>query len=390
MEWEIIFWGAALVVFYTQLGYLGVTTLVAALLPRRSPRALEDLPRVTLIIPAHNEESLIAQKLENALAMDYPAEHLEFLVACDGCSDATVEIVKSFSDPRISVLEFQQRRGKASIMNDAASSAQGDVLCFCDANVMFQPDALTKLVQRLADPAVGAVSGDVRLASHESNFGEGETLYYRIERTLQAGESRIGSMMGVDGGMYVIRRELFEELRPDTILDDFVTTMNVIRQRKRIVYEPAAIATENGTPTAKMEFTRRVRVSGGAMQVLKRCGWPPLTRPIELWQFLSHKLLRWIEPVVLILLFTANAALWNEGIFFQVMFLGQALFYLLGAAATLILPLRETRIGGVIFYFVMSHVAMGMGIVKGLLNLQPVTWARTERSSISKTTRTAV
>lgn len=390
-NWKIIFYGTALMLAYTQVGYLIITTCLAPFVRRRTPESSGSWQQVTLIIPAHNEEAVLQSKLENALSIDYPQDCLEIIVASDGSSDRTIEIADKFKNDGVRLLDFRQRRGKASILNDAVAAARGNLLCLCDTNVMFHPDALKKMAARLEDPTVGAVSGDVRLASDESNFGDGEALYYRVERAVQAGESRVGSMMGVDGGMYVIRKELFQPLAPETILDDFVTTMNVIRQGFRVVYEPEAIATENGTPTATLEFNRRVRVTSGAMQVLKRGQWPPLNRPVELWQFVSHKLLRWIEPIVLVVLFATNAVLWDSGIVYQVTFVCQILFYFLAAAGTLSVRFRETRIGGISFYFVMSHVAISLGIVKGLLNRQPVTWARTERTpATTETSRTAV
>ncbi|WP_339911731.1 glycosyltransferase family 2 protein [Symmachiella dynata] len=378
--WHILFWLSLGLLVYTQLGYLAISAIIAAFSRRRVTPSMSEWPNVTLVIPAYNEESVLQAKLENALVMDYPDDCLEIIVASDGSSDGTVEIARSFADRGVRLLDFNDRRGKASLLNDAAAAAEGDLLCLCDANVMFQADALKRMVSRLQDATVGAVSGDVRLKSRDSNFGEGEAFYYRIERALQTSESRIGSMMGVDGGMYVIRRELFEPLPPDTILDDFTTTMNVIRQRRSVAYEPDAVAHENGTPTARMEFKRRARVTSGAMQILKRRQWPPLARPVELWQFVSHKLLRWIEPVLLIAILVSCAVLWNSGIFYRIALIGQIIFYLLGLAGTLAVTFRETRLGGIVFYFVMSHVAMTVGIVKGIFNRQPVTWTRTERT----------
>jgi biofilm PGA synthesis N-glycosyltransferase PgaC len=374
--------------FWTALGVFGYVHVVypalMAMAGRVAPKGREpdgDAISVTLVIPAYNEEAVIAAKLEDALAIDYPREKLEILVASDGSDDRTVEIVRAFEGRGIRVLAFAERRGKASVLNDAADAATGELLCLCDANVMFRPDALPRLAARLEDPRVGAASGDVRLASDESNFGEGESAYYRLERAMQLGESYVGSMMGVDGGMYLLRRELFKHLPPDTILDDFVTTMRVIQQGKRVVYEPTAVASENGTPSARQEFRRRVRVTAGAMQVLLRRQWPPLGRPVECWQFLSHKPLRWMGPVWLVVLLVSSAMLWNAGVIYRAALFAQALFYALAALASLSLRFRETRIGGITFYFVMSHVAMAVGLAKGLFHLQRVTWNRTERTT---------
>jgi len=379
---SILFWSTVAICIYTQMVY-PLLMYLFAILPKRSHRVASTdataLPSVTLIIPAYNEELVIAEKLENALALDYPAESLEIIVASDGSDDGTVDIAGRFESRGVKLLPFEGRRGKASVINDAISAASGSVVCLCDANVMFEAGALKKLVERFADSEVGAVSGEVRLASDESNFGQGESAYYGIERLVQQGESEFGSLIGVDGGMYALRRELFEPLPPDTVLDDFVIAMQVIRRGKRVVYEPEAVATENGTELARQEFRRRVRVSAGAAQALKRGDWPPLVRPIEFWQFVSHKLLRWLGPAMLIVLLASNVLLWNQGVVYRVTGLGQVLLYALAALATFSLRFRNTRVGGVVFYFVLSHVAMIPGLIKGFLSRQQGTWTRTER-----------
>jgi biofilm PGA synthesis N-glycosyltransferase PgaC len=386
--WVWVFWFALALVAYVQAGYPALMAFAAWLAGRRKAESGsedEGRPAVSLVIPAHNEEAVLEAKLENALALQYPKERLEILVASDASDDRTVEIARKYEVCGVRTLAFSERRGKASVVNGAVAAASGELACLCDANVMFEPDALSKLVARLKDPRVGAASGDVRLASDESDFGEGESLYYRLERALQRGESTVGSMIGVDGGMYVVRRELFRPLPPDTILDDFVTTMRVIQQGKRVVYEPTAVATENGTPLARQEFRRRVRVTAGAVQCLKRGDWPPLRRPVEFWQFVSHKLLRWAGPIWLGALVVASAILWNAGLVYRFALAAQVLGYVLAVAATFSLRLRKTRLGGVAFYFAMSHIAMAVGIVKGLLNFQRVVWNRTERGGTIKT-----
>ncbi|MGC1275476.1 MAG: glycosyltransferase, partial [Planctomycetaceae bacterium] len=275
------------------------------------------------------------------------------------------------------------RGGKAAALNAAVAEATGDVVCLCDANVMFRPDALGRLVEWFAVPDVGAVTGDVRLASHESDFGSGETLFYEVERQIQRGESRFGSVIGVDGGMYVVRRELFHPIAPDTLLDDFTLSISIIRQGFRIAYEPAAIATENGTPSSAAEFRRRVRVAAGSVQSLKRSVWPPLSRPVEFGQYLSHKLMRWLGPYVVLTLFIASLVLAGRGTLYEIALVAQAITGAIAAAAAISFRFRRTTLGGVPFYFVLSNLAMMVGHAKGLFDRQSVAWDRTERSAIS-------
>ena len=181
--------------------------------------------------------------------------------------------------------------------------------------------------------------------------------------------------------MYVVRRELYQPLPADTILDDYVISMQVIRQGYRVIYEPLAIAHENGTPTASQEWRRRVRVSAGAAQSLLRGHCPSWTRPVELWQFVSHKLLRWLSPIFLLVLLVASVMLAGTSSFYSLSLIGQAALYLVATIATLSVWFRQTRLGGIAFYFVMSNLALAVGLVKGLLRLQPVTWAQPARPS---------
>ena len=378
--WIIVYWVAAGLLGYALGGY----PLLLLLLNRRGERKFDDdfeLPPISLIIPAYNEASVIREKLENTLTIDYPRDKLEILVASDGSEDGTNEIALEFAEQGIRLLDFSPRRGKASVLNDATGMAAHDILCLCDANVMFRPDALRKLVRNFANEKIGAVTGDVQLASEESNFGSGESFYYRIERGLQLAESDIGSLMGVDGGMYLIRKQLFTILPGDTILDDFVVSIEVVRQGYGVVYEPDAIADESGTPTASQEYRRRKRVSAGAVQSLKRGVWPRWHQPIEVWQFLSHKVLRWACPLWLALLLVANAMLWNAGWFYQATLIGQLAIYLLALMGLVIVPARAFSPIGIPFYFMLSQVGLVAGMFRGIFNLQKVTWQPVDRSA---------
>ncbi len=378
MFWFILFWGSAVALAYMLVGYSAVLLLVGRVTPGRVRGQCE--PMVSLIIPAHNEESVLQEKLENSLAIDYPSEKLEILVASDGSIDRTAEIAASFADQGVQLLDMQPRRGKASVLNDAAAAAQGDLLFMCDANVMFAPKALKNLAGWFTDEQVGAATGVVELASEESNFGHGESFYYQLERAIQVAESRIGSMMGVDGGMYVMRKSLFRPIPADSLLDDFAISMQVLRQGRRIVFDPDAHANECGTPKAIQEFRRRVRMAAGVVQVLARGHFPSPRNPILFWQFLSHKLVRWLGPVWLPALLVANWMLWSQGWFYQFCLVAQLLTYAVAGIGALSVRLRDRRWIAIPFYFVLSQVAMAVGLVRGVFRLQKVTWAQAERA----------
>ncbi|MFM8583018.1 MAG: glycosyltransferase family 2 protein, partial [Planctomycetaceae bacterium] len=242
-----LFWGSVVITVYTQLGYPLLMRCLARAFGRTArplpPLSDSELPSVSLVISAFNEEVVLDDKLRNALEIDYPRDLLEIVVASDGSRDRTVEIAQSFVPLGIRLLAYPENRGKATTLTEAVATVRGDVLLLCDANVMFRPDALRLLVERLRDPAVGAVTGDVRLDSGQADFGEGESLYYRIERGLQLDESALGSIIGVDGGMYVLRRELFPGIPATTLNDDFLLSMRVLRAGFRVLYEPRAVAT---------------------------------------------------------------------------------------------------------------------------------------------------
>jgi len=390
LEFELAYWlTAAIVAIVTTLVYTYVVfPLVMASIGRRQPSRLlrpDTFPSVTLIIPAHNEDEVIRAKISNSLELDYP--NLEIVVVSDGSTDRTVEILRTFD--KIRLLEFETQRGKTSVVADAVAASRSDLLCLCDANVMLRPDALWRLVESLTRHNAGGVTGDVRLESEKSSFGLGEMLYYQLERCIQRGESTLGAVMGVDGGMYVIRRELFCKLPADTVLDDFSTSMHVLRSGEKLLYEPTAIANENSTELAMDEFRRRVRIGVGASQVLCRGLIPRWRQPGQLILFVSHKLLRWISPWLLLgLLLTTVALSFYERFALALLLPGLSL-----AGIALIGALwprwRRLWIVAVPFYFVLSQIALAWGMVYGLLFDSTGIWTRTARSSLSDSTRQA-
>ncbi len=379
-----VFLGAGVVLFYAHIVYPSIMALAGWILWKETSFSETPLPHVTLLIAAYNEEDVIAAKVHNARTLDYPADKLEIIVVSDGSTDETLGAAHRAAkgSNNVSIYANQQNIGKAATLNSYIPLSKGAVVCLCDANVMFAPDSLRRLVRHFCDPAIGAVSGDVQLTSHEVDFGEGESQYYQIERAIHLGESTFGCMMGVDGGMYALRREAFRQIPSDTLNDDLVISMNAIRKGYRVIYDPTAIARENATPTALEEWRRRIRVSAGIAQILLRRQWPPVTRPVELWQFISHKLLRWLTPFWLIALLLANACLWSQGVIYQITLVAQILFYLVAALAAVSIHVRRTRIGGVAFYFTMSQIAMAVGILKGLFRKQSGRWKRTARTAL--------
>jgi len=374
-------------------GYFGYPLLLglAARWFGRGHRVGEALPSVTLLIPAHNEAKVIAAKIENSLRLDYPAERLQIRVISDGSGDGTDEIVRRYLTAGVELQRIAVRSGKPNALNAAAPFARGEILLLCDANTMFAADAVRRLVRHFADPTVGAVTGDVRLRSETVRYGEGEGLFYRLERFLQRCESRVWTTIGVDGGMYALRKEYYVPNRSDTLIDDFVIAMNVARAGARVIYEPEAAATEDAVQQPMQEFRRRVRTTAGGFQsLLEGLGRPRWNQP-GLWLgYLSHKVLRWLGPFLLLVLLAcsiagflsvrAGSAHWYG---YGVALVLQGAFYLLGLAGWLWGKTSLPRWVCVPYYFLLGNAAALVGFLKWCGRGQSVTWAQADRNVIA-------
>jgi len=283
----------------------------------------------------------------------------------------------------VKLLAFTPRGGKISVLNRAIPAASGELVVLCDANVMFLPDAVARLVRHFADPRVGAVTGDVRIKSADAPFGEGEGLYYKYERFIQLRESELGSTVTVDGGMYVIRKHLFRPLPGNTILDDFVIGMNVALSGPRVLYDPSAVATENATLDIRQEFRRKVRIVAGAFrELLRGQGVPSPLRPQLFWSYVSHKVFRWLVPWCLLVILAVNVALIARpaaGVSAVALLLAQAAFYGCALVGLTRPNARWPAVVGVPFYFCMVNAAAWLGSLRGVTGIERVTWKKAER-----------
>lgn len=331
------------------------------------------LPKLSVLIAAHDESAVIADKLDNTLAFDWPKEKVEILVGSDGSTDGTDEIVRQYADKGV-ILSPAPRVGKASVLNRLARQATGDVFLFTDANTMISPDAPRLLCAALSDPRVGVVSGKLRLVTPEGGDAC-EGLYWRYETLLKRYESRFGALVGANGGLYVLRASLWKPLRPDTIVDDFIVSMRPLMQGFQAVYEPKAVAEEETAPSVAAEWRRRVRIAAGNFQSLRELH--PLLRTPSFGglAFWSHKITRWTAPFALGLMFVSSASLIPSPLW-TVVFAAQALFYALAVAARLGVP------GGVpslARYFTEMNAALVVGLVRWVRGSQAATWQRTAR-----------
>lgn len=355
-----VFWGALALIAYTYLLF-PVLLAIRGALWRRPVQAADIEPTVSMIIAAYNEADTIAAKIENLLALDYPPDRFEVVIASDGSDDGTVAVASRYADPRIKVLDLP-RLGKAGALNEAVRASRGEILVFSDANSMYAPDAIRALVRPFADPTVGGVAGNQRyLAGKDAGqTGAGERSYWSFDRLLKRTQSRAGNTISATGAIYAIRRTLFKPV-PEGVTDDFVTSTRVIAQGYRLVFAPDAVAYEPVAHRSDIEFGRKVRVITRGLRgvLVMRELLNPLRYGFYAIQLFTHKVLRRLMFVPLLALLATAPFLWDAGPFYRLALLGQLAFY---GSALMGWLLRGTRLGrlkvfAIPFYFCVVYTA---------------------------------
>ena len=377
---RLMFWFSAAVIGYVYAGY-PLALLLASRWRARTQRYEGHRPTVSLVIAAHNEEAVLREKLDNSLALDYPPDRLQIVVASDGSDDRTNAIAAEYEDRGIVLHDIRPRGGKTRALNLTIPRTTGEILILSDANAMYRADAVRHLVRHFADRTVGAVSGDVRVVDSADTYASSEGLYYRYERYLQQLESRLGSIIGADGGMYALRRSAYSAVPNSIVVDDFVISMNVACAGLRVIYDAEAVAIEHGTGTSREEFGRKVRiVAGGFQALLSGHGVPGPRDPWLLWSYVSHKVMRWLMPLVLIAVFASAAALAREDGIYLAAFIAQAGFYALAACRWANVPgIKRVPGCAVPYYFCLVNGAALAGLWRATMRTQSATWQRTTR-----------
>lgn len=386
----VVFWTAFGLVAYSYCVFPVLLASIARLLARR--RAVADraqgetaspLPRVTMVAAAYNEAGVLPAKLANTRAIDYPSDRFELLLGSDGSDDDTNVLLSRFAeqsaangDPLKSRFKlFRERRGKISVLNDLLAEVDSEIVVMSDANTMFAPDAVRKLVQHFADPKIGCVSGQLCLEQGGGVSGEG--LYWKYENWIKINESRLGFLIGCNGGIFALRRELYEPLPPSTIVEDFVLTLRVLERGCQVVLEPAARAAEPACATAKAEMVRKIRIGAGGWQALglNRALLHPRFG-LRSFAFWGHKVLRWLAPCFLLLMLVANVLLARSPFYAALLALQVA-----GAAMAVVAyragearPLPKWA--RPVSYFFLMHYALFCGLLRYVFGTQRVTWER--------------
>jgi cellulose synthase/poly-beta-1,6-N-acetylglucosamine synthase-like glycosyltransferase len=377
--------GAFGLVVYSYAGYGGLLWLLSTAAPRRALRAGAPpaWPRVSIIVSAYNEESVIAERVRNLLALDYPAARLEILVGSDGSTDRTAAIVERFTGERVRLFAFTANRGKASVLNDLLARATGDVVVLTDANTFFQPRAVRALVRGLwRHPAACAVVGrlDLRAAAGGGNL---DGLYWRYECWLKTLESRFGAVLGANGAIYAFARRRYRPLPPTAIVDDFLIPM-LMRQGPEggeVVFLPSAAAWETCPASVRHELRRRMRIGAGDLQALLWT-WRLLLpwRGMVALAYFSHKVLRWLTPWLLLAGGLATLGLRHRP-FFQALIATQVSSYTLGALAPALRGVPVVgRLATMARYFIVLNVGLALGWIRFALGRQRATWSSTPRT----------
>jgi glycosyltransferase involved in cell wall biosynthesis len=370
-------WGAVAVIAYTYAGFPLLVLARAAVRPR--PITTADVrPRISVLIAAHNEADAIGSKLESVLATAYPEDRREVIVASDGSDDGTEDVVRRYEAGGVRLLALP-RVGKAAALNAAIAAATGEVLVFTDANSALEPDALAALVRPFADPSVGGVAGDQRYRKQgdEAAVAGGERSYWGFDRVLKVAESRAGNAISATGALYAVRRELVGEV-PEGVTDDFATSTGVIAAGSRLVFAPEAVAWEPVAASGEVEFGRKVRVmTRGLRGVLVRRELLDVRRHgFYAVQLLSHKVLRRLMVVPLLVLAVASPALWRRGRLYRLATVGQVCFYGAGAVG-LAAGSSARRRGGKLLALPAFFCLVNAASVKAVWNL--VTGRRIDR-----------
>ncbi|HZJ56569.1 MAG TPA: glycosyltransferase family 2 protein [Myxococcaceae bacterium] len=377
----VAFWAAAVLLAQTYFLYPLWLLLLARVRPeeRGAPGFPRVWPMVSLVVAAHDEAGCIGDKLRNSLALDYPPDRLEVLIGSDGSTDGTDALVRAHPDPRVRLLAAP-RAGKTSVLNRCIPAARGDLVVLSDANTRVEPGAVKALVRHFEDPEVGAVCGRLQLYNPTRAEYE-ESAYWRYESWLKALEGKQGAVVGANGGLYAIRRELFSPLPPSTIVDDFVIALRLLDQGYRVLYDPQALASEETTEDYGREFGRRARIAAGNFQSLGLV--PGLLSPFRgfpAFAFWSHKVLRWCAPALMLVALLANVLLLAAP-FYRFTLAAQIGFYGLAVLGSLAVgPALVRRAAGVAYYFVTMNLAIVVGFWRFLRHSQAAAWERTARA----------
>ena len=378
-------------VFYTYVGYAIVLYLLVRLRrifkgKRIEPPLSQFFPSLTLIVAAYNEENIIEEKIENTINLRYQTDKLRIVFITDGSSDRTPDIIARHDE--IDLMHSPQRSGKIAAIHRAMKDVDSEIVVYTDANTFLNADALLYIARHYADPTVGAVSGEKRvLQDAVSDATAGEGFYWKYESTLKKWDSELYSVVGAAGELFSVRRSLYTDVESDTILDDFMISMLIALKGYRIIYEPAAYASELSSDNIKEELKRKIRIAAGGIQSILRL--KPLLNPFQnsllSFQYISHRVLRWtVTPFLMILTFILNMAICAESdnVIYWLILIGQVLFYSMALGGWLLEKRKiKVKLLFVPYYFCIMNYAVLAGILRYINGSQSAIWEKAKRKS---------
>lgn len=374
---ETVFWISAVLVAYVYLLYPALMWLLSKGFGRRHIVNDQIRPKVTLLVSAFNEKGVIGNKIENSLALDYPPEHLEIIVVSDCSDDGTDEIIGSYAARDVRLVRQNKRLGKAAGLNLGVAQSTGEIIVFSDANAIYQSDAILQLVPHFSDPSIGYVVGNAKYVetAGQTASAQSEGFYWKMETQLKHMESQFGSVVGGDGAIYAIRKELFLPLLA-TDINDFLNPLQIVARNYRGVYEPAAVCFEEAGESFQKEFRRKVRIISRSLNAIRREPRVilPWIQPRHWLALVSHKLLRWFAPFYLIFLIVSSGLLSNSTIYNVFLWL-QLMFYAMAIAGWLFE--KRTSIPKYLYlpyYFCVVNAASLLGIFRFLTGTLSPTW----------------
>lgn len=390
MTLKIVFWVLLALLAYSYAGYtllLLAVSFAGRVFCRKKEPETEFSPPITIIIPAYNEAYNVKSKMENCRRIIYPVEKIEIIWVTDGSDDGTLSLLKEYENIRI--LHDNYRKGKSEAVNRAVTEASSNFIVLTDANAMLNPGSIEALIKPFADIQTGCTAGEKRIASSDavSTAAAGEGIYWRYESFVKKLESLTGSVPGAAGELFAFRKNLFNPLPPDTLLDDFTISMNIASAGYRVRYIPEAYSVELSSSSVSEEFKRKKRIAAGGIQFLMR--HPGLLNPFRhgslSLKYLSHKVLRWtIVPFAFPVLFILNILIVSlsvdQGWLFHILLILQILFWFTALAGiTLKTSLIKKKYVFVPFYMLMMNYAMIKGIINYFRGNYSVKWPKSER-----------
>lgn len=379
---EVLFWCSSFLIIYSYLIYPILLTLFSYVFRAKNQQivSLINLPNVAIVIAAFNEEKAIKQRVENLLSLDYPKDKITFYIGSDGSTDNTNRILNEFTDSRLHIQLFDVNRGKSAVLNNLVMLVKQPFIVFSDANTHFERDVIKQLISHFENENIGGVCGELNLFNPNNNDNK-DSIYWRYEQFLKEKEGQLDALLGANGAIYAIRRELYTPIPENTIVDDFLIVMNVAKAKYQIIYDKKALAHEEVAPSIAEERKRRIRIGTGNYQAFTRLYWA--LNPLIGWRFfsyISHKVLRWFTPHFMIFILISNFFLVGD-LFYNTTLFIQILAYIIAVWGQNINTQKKPipSILALLTFFVSMNFALLQGFYHFTCKNVKGTWQRTSR-----------